>query len=128
MPKISAVYVNKQKSFIVQKETKVIYQQMVQLNQEMKYVPVLNKFWEENLDEEYTSITGIMVDMKDVLSLLEPNPIEYKKDPENNYLDNDLKCVYSLLDIDSYWMFQRTSTQRMMISLPSDSFYTFGQN
>ena len=55
---------------------------MVQLNQEMKYVPVLNKFWEENLDEEYTFITGIMVDMKDVLSLLEPNPIEYKRDPK----------------------------------------------
>ena len=68
-----------------------------------------------------------MVDMKDARSLLEPNPTEYKKDPKNNYLDNDLKCVSSLLDIDSYWMFQRTSTQRMMISLPSDTFYTFGE-
>ena len=101
---------------------------MVQLNQVMNYEPVLDQFWKDNLDEEYTIITGIMVDMKDVLSLLEPNPIEYKKDPKNNYSDNDLKCVYSLLDIDSFWMFQRTSTQRMMISLPSDSFYTFGQN
>ena len=67
----------KQRSYIVPNKTKVIHQQMVQLNQEMNYEPVLDKFWEENSDEEYTSITGIMVHMKDVLSLLEPNPIEF---------------------------------------------------
>ena len=65
----------KQRSYIVPNETKVNHQQMVQLNQVMNYEPVLDKFWKDNLDEEYTIITGIMVDMKDVLSLLELNPI-----------------------------------------------------
>ena len=92
----------KQRAFIVPNVTKVDLHQMVQLNQVMNYEPLLDKFWKDNLDEEYSIITGIMVDMKDARSLLEPNPTEYKKDPKNNYSDNDLKCVYSLLNIDSF--------------------------
>ena len=106
---------------------------MKEVNHAVKYNTVIQKFWPTNLEltanleHGYASITGTMIDTKNPLHRLEQDPVEYGKKAEKNYL-HDLKCVTFFLDVDSFWKFQKTSTQRIMISLPAQTYIRFCQN
>lgn len=62
----------RQKGFIVPLETKVMCQQMKDLNHSMQYETVIGKYWPTDsdhnteLDDQYAPITGNIVQMKDV--------------------------------------------------------------
>ena len=55
---------------------------MKDLNHDMQYETVMGKYWPTDsdhntkLDEQYAPITGIMVNMKDVFSILKPDTAE----------------------------------------------------
>ena len=69
----------RQKGYIVPLETKVTCHQMKVFNREMQYETVIGKYWPTDsdnntkLDEQYTPITGIMINMKDVFAILKPD-------------------------------------------------------
>ena len=99
---------------------------MKDLNHQMNYEPVMTNFWptvsENNTEliEEYAPMTGIMINMKDVVDILNPTTAESDSWDDINKFHEQIKCTDSLIDMDSYWTLQKSPTQRMMISLPSE--------
>lgn len=120
-----------QRNCIIPTETKVTCQQMTDLNQDMQYVTVLDKYWPTDLehitilDVKYISITGIMVQMKDILRSLELDKAESNNVVKHMSSNKQIKCNHCLIDIDLFWRFQKTSTQRIMISLPSETYFAY---
>ena len=92
-----------------------------------EYWPTKSDYNNE-LDDPSATITGIMIQMKDVYCILNPDKAESNSVVDNIEYQEEIKCTDSLIDIDSFWRFQKTSTQRMMISLPSDTYYKFQLN
>lgn len=107
---------------------------MKDLNHQMNYGSVMTNFWptvsENNTEliEEYAPMTSIMINMKDIVDILNLNGA--KSDSWNDTMEfhNQIKCTDSLLDMDSYWLLQKSRTQRMMISLPCETYYQLQQS
>ena len=119
--------------FIVPTETKVTYQQMINQNVAIQYETVMNEYWptksdhNNELDDPSATITGIMIQIKDVYCILNQDKAESNNTVDNIKYHKEVKCTDSLIDIDSFWRFQNTLTQRMMIFLPIDTYYNFQQ-
>ena len=106
---------------------------MIDQNVAMQYEIVMNEYWptksdhNNKLDDPSAIITGIMIQMKDVYCILNQDKPESNSAVDNIKYLKEIKCTDSLIDIASFWRFQNTSTQSMMISLPSDTYYNFQQ-
>ena len=98
------------------------------LNREMKYETVMANYWptgpdnNTELEEQYAPMTGIMINMKDVVDILKPTTAESDSLVDIIKFHEQIKCTDSLIDMDSYWTLQKSPTQRMMIFLPSKTF------
>ena len=93
---------------------------MRDLNNVIQYNIILQAFW-TNLDTYYASLTGTHLEMKYAAGI---KFSRISKREIQDYL-RDLHLVNSLLDIDIYWRFQKTSKQCIMISIPAETFYMF---
>ena len=104
---------------------------MKEHNLTMKYKTVMDKYSPSSLDlddeinDSTAPITDIMIAMEVVIRILDTH--HPKSDSVVDEMDfyKDKKCTDSIIDIDSFWRFQNTSAQRLMISLPSDTFDVF---
>ena len=78
-------------------------------------------------DDPGAIITGTMIAMKDVVLIL--NTDKPKTDRQIDLMEyyQQIKCTHSLIDVDSFWRFLLAPSQRLMISLPSDTYYHFHQ-
>ena len=100
----------------------------------MQYEIVMNEYWptksdhNNKLDDPSATITRIMIQMKDVYYILNPDKAESNSVVDNIKYQEEIKCTDFLIDIDSFWSFQKTLTQSMMISLLSDTYYNFQLN
>ena len=66
-----------------------------------------------------------MVAMDVVLRMLDTNQPKSNSWEDKIAFDQDRKCTDSIIDTDSFWRFQNTPTQRLMISLPSVTYDFF---
>ena len=68
-----------------------------------------------------------MVQMKDVFCILKTDSAESDSVVDNINFNEQIICTDSLINMDSFWRFQKSSTQRMMIFLPSNIYYVYQQ-
>ena len=68
-----------------------------------------------------------MVNMTDGVDILKPNTAESDSLVDIIKFHKQIKCTDSLIDADSYWTLQKSPTQHMMISLPSEILYMHQQ-
>ena len=121
---------NSKNDFIVPIEVKITFREMKDHNLHMKYIPGMDQYsfptkdLDDVINDSTAPIISISVEMNVVQRMLNtPRPKSNKLEDEIAF-DEDRKCTNSIIDIDSFWRFQNTSKQRLMISLPSD-IYTF---
>ena len=96
----------------------------------MKYIPGMDQYslptkdLDDVINDSTAPIISISVEMNVVQRMLNTPRPKSNKQVDEIAFDEDRKCTDSIIDIDSFWRFQNTSKQRLMISLPSD-IYTF---
>ena len=94
----------------------------------MKYTTVMDTYSSTvlDLDEEINNsnapIINIMVAMDFVCRMLDTDHPKSDSFDDQIIFYEDRKCTDSIIDTDSLWRFQNTPAQRLMISLPSDTF------
>ena len=97
----------------------------------MKYKTILDKFLPSSLDlddkinDSTTPITGITIAMEVVIRTLDTHQPKSDSVVDEMNFYKDKKCTDSIIDIDSFWRYQNTSAQRLMISIPSNTFDVF---
>ena len=113
------------KCFLI-KEVKFTYDQMLSLNEKLISTSAF-KFTSTRFDSARDLISDfipddkVMINMTDCRQILDHNPKDYKGNTPND----DLFLTYSLLNVNSYWMFQQHPSQRCMISLPAETYESF---
>ena len=119
------------KCFIVPKETKITFRQMKEHNRTLEYTTVMDKYSSTSLDlddkinNSTAPIIGIMVAMDVVHCMLDTHQPKTNSLDDEMAFDEDRKCTDSIIDTDSFWRFQYTPAQRLIISLPSDTYDFF---
>ena len=72
------------------------------------------------INDKTAPVISIVVVMDDVQRILNTHRPKSNTQEDKYAFDEDRKATTTIIDIDSFWRFQNTSKQRLMISLPAD--------
>ena len=121
---------NSKIGFEVPKETKITYREMKDHNLCMGYTTGMDEYsfppneLDDVINDSTAPVIAIVVVMDDVQRILNTHQPKSNTQEDKYDFDEGRKATTTIIDIDSFWRFQNTSKQRLMISLPSD-IYTF---
>ena len=119
---------NSKNAFIVPRETKITFQQIKDQNHIMKYDNVMDTYSpiDSNQDEEINDsnapIINNMVSMIFVHRMFCRDKPKSDSSKDQMAFDEERKCTDSIVDTDTFWRFINSPMQRLMISLPCDTY------